>query len=103
MHVQPEPVLILWAFAIEQCIVASRHWLGVPHFWEGAAGDVIDRLHAQHRLGRLCLCGAVMIWDIGGQDKLRPLWKYYYAGTQGVIFVVDSNDQERIGKARLMH
>jgi small GTP-binding protein len=41
-----------------------------------------------------------MIWDIGGQDKLRPLWKYYYAGTQGVIFVVDSNDQERIGKAR---
>jgi ADP-ribosylation factor protein 1 len=40
------------------------------------------------------------MWDIGGQDRLRPLWKHYFAGTHGVIFVVDSNDTERIPKAR---
>lgn len=37
------------------------------------------------------------VWDIGGQDKIRPLWRHYYQNTQGIIFVVDSNDRERIG------
>eukprot|EP00484_Ammonia_sp_Unknown_P025010 CAMPEP_0197042150 /NCGR_PEP_ID=MMETSP1384-20130603/18581_1 /TAXON_ID=29189 /ORGANISM="Ammonia sp." /LENGTH=195 /DNA_ID=CAMNT_0042473203 /DNA_START=90 /DNA_END=674 /DNA_ORIENTATION=- len=36
------------------------------------------------------------VWDVGGQDKIRPLWRHYYKNTQGVIFVVDSNDRERI-------
>ncbi|RID55161.1 hypothetical protein BRARA_G02439 [Brassica rapa] len=40
------------------------------------------------------------VWDIGGQDKLRPLWKYYFQNTQGLIFVVDSNDRDRVVEAR---
>merc|ERR1711994_839731 len=40
------------------------------------------------------------MWDVGGQDKIRPLWRHYYANTQGVIFVVDSNDRERASEAR---
>jgi ADP-ribosylation factor protein 1 len=40
------------------------------------------------------------MWDVGGQDKIRPLWRHYYANTNAVIFVVDSNDRERIGEAR---
>ncbi|CAL1300834.1 unnamed protein product [Larinioides sclopetarius] len=40
------------------------------------------------------------VWDVGGQDKIRPLWRHYFQNTQGLIFVVDSNDRERIGKAR---
>eukprot|EP00662_Eupelagonemidae_sp_cell21_P001877 gene1877-19270_t len=32
------------------------------------------------------------MWDVGGQDKLRPLWRHYFQNTNGVIFVVDSND-----------
>ena len=40
------------------------------------------------------------MWDVGGQDKLRPLWRHYFQNTNGVIFVVDSNDSARIGKAR---
>merc|ERR1712146_726719 len=39
------------------------------------------------------------VWDIGGQDKIRKLWRYYYANTQGLIFVIDSNDRDRIGDA----
>lgn len=35
-------------------------------------------------------------WDIGGQDKIRALWKHYYNGNDGVIFVVDSNDEQRL-------
>lgn len=40
------------------------------------------------------------IWDVGGQDKIRPLWRHYYTGTQGLIFVIDSSDRERIEEAR---
>merc|ERR1711988_1305342 len=40
------------------------------------------------------------VWDIGGQDKIRKLWRYYYQGTQGLIFVLDSNDRDRIEDAR---
>merc|ERR1719471_426077 len=40
------------------------------------------------------------VWDIGGPDRIRPLWKHYFQNTQGLIFVVDSNDRERIGEAR---
>ena len=39
------------------------------------------------------------IWDVGGQDKIRILWKHYYQNTDGVIFVVDCNDEERFQKA----
>jgi ADP-ribosylation factor protein 1 len=40
------------------------------------------------------------MWDVGGQDKLRPLWRHYFQNTNGVIFVVDSNDKERAAQAR---
>jgi len=40
------------------------------------------------------------VWDVGGQDKIRPLWRHYYQNTQGLIFVVDSNDRDRVTEAR---
>mmetsp|Transcript_11816 Transcript_11816/g.19681 ORF Transcript_11816/g.19681 Transcript_11816/m.19681 type:complete len:181 (-) Transcript_11816:163-705(-) len=39
------------------------------------------------------------VWDVGGQDKIRPLWRHYFQNTQGLIFVVDSNDRERVTEA----
>jgi ADP-ribosylation factor protein 1 len=60
------------------------------------------------------------VWDVGGQERLRSLWKhcelhlfdpgYTYAhhsgspldfqGSQGLIYIVDSNDVDRIADAR---
>ena len=40
------------------------------------------------------------VWDVGGQDKIRLLWKHYYQNTEGLIFVVDSLDTERIDIAK---
>lgn len=37
---------------------------------------------------------------MGGQDRIRALWRHYYANSQGIIFVVDANDRERISLAR---
>ena len=40
------------------------------------------------------------VWDIGGQQKLRPLWKHYLKGTDGLIFVVDCWDFSRVDEVR---
>lgn len=40
------------------------------------------------------------VWDIGGQDKIRSLWYHYFQNSQGLIFVVDVNDRERIDIAK---
>eukprot|EP00483_Globobulimina_turgida_P000452 UN00452 len=40
------------------------------------------------------------IWDVGGQDKLRDLWRHYYPGTNGIIFVVDAADKTRLNTAK---
>ncbi|KAL9244938.1 hypothetical protein vseg_018652 [Gypsophila vaccaria] len=40
------------------------------------------------------------VWDIGGQEKIRALWRHYFLNTQGLIFVVDSSDRSRIVEAR---
>ena len=33
------------------------------------------------------------VWDVGGQDKIRQLWRHYYNNTHGIIYVVDSADK----------
>ena len=47
-------------------------------------------------------CGQnkINLWDVGGQDKIRPVWKHYYPNTDGLIFCVDSNNIDRLEEAR---
>lgn len=40
------------------------------------------------------------ISDTGGQDKLRDLWRHYYEEANGVVFAVDSTDEERLNCAK---
>ena len=39
---------------------------------------------------------SMTIWDVGGCDKIRPLWRHYFQNTQAIVFFVDSTDRERI-------
>lgn len=39
------------------------------------------------------------VWDVGGQEKLRPLWRHYFNNTDALIYVVDCCDRERVSKA----
>ncbi|TKW20458.1 hypothetical protein SEVIR_4G089500v4 [Setaria viridis] len=43
---------------------------------------------------------AFTVWDVGGQDKLRPLWRQYLSNSDALIYVVDSVDRDRVGVAR---
>ncbi|GKA59403.1 zinc finger MYM-type protein 1-like protein [Tanacetum coccineum] len=40
------------------------------------------------------------LWDVGGQDKIRTLRRHYFQNTQGLIFMVDNNDRDRVVEAR---
>ena len=40
------------------------------------------------------------IWDVGGQEKIRQLWRHYYNNVDVLIFVIDSNDIGRIDEAK---
>ena len=42
-----------------------------------------------------------VVWDVGGQDRVRPLWRSYTRSADGIVFVVDSADVERLEEARL--
>lgn len=40
------------------------------------------------------------VWDVGGQDKIRPLWRHYFLGCEGLIYVIDSSDKSRFSEAK---
>ena len=40
------------------------------------------------------------VWDCGGQERIRPLWRHYFTGTNALIYVVDSSDHGRLEESR---
>jgi len=41
------------------------------------------------------------VWDVGGQAKIRPLWRHYFQNADGIIYVIDSSDTKRMEEAAL--
>ena len=37
-----------------------------------------------------------VVWDTGGCDKIRPLFRHYFQGTEVLVWWIDSNDRERM-------
>jgi ADP-ribosylation factor-like protein 1 len=42
----------------------------------------------------------MQVWDLGGQDSIRPYWRCYLPNTDALIYVIDSSDYDRLGLAR---
>lgn len=40
------------------------------------------------------------VWDCGGQERIRPLWRHYFTGTNALIYVVDSSDLNRLDELK---
>lgn len=41
-----------------------------------------------------------VVWDAGGQDKIRSLWKHYFNGCDVLLFVIDSADDGRFEEVK---
>ncbi|MBA0830840.1 hypothetical protein Goarm_015342 [Gossypium armourianum] len=53
-------------------------------------------LNARGKKYRATSFDHLLVWDLGGQDRLRTSWATYYRGTHAVIVVIDSVDRSRI-------
>ena len=42
---------------------------------------------------------SIISWDVH-RNRIKLLWRHYYPETQGIIFVVDSSDKDRIDEAK---
>ena len=40
------------------------------------------------------------VWDVGGGAKIHMLWKHYFVGCEGLIYIVDSADRSRLVEAK---
>eukprot|EP01091_Cochliopodium_minus_P015173 TRINITY_DN5318_c0_g1_i3.p1 TRINITY_DN5318_c0_g1~~TRINITY_DN5318_c0_g1_i3.p1 ORF type:complete len:180 (-),score=39.55 TRINITY_DN5318_c0_g1_i3:216-725(-) len=40
------------------------------------------------------------LWDVGGQQKIRQLWRHYLQNTDYLFFVIDSSAPQRLNEAR---
>ena len=47
------------------------------------------------------LASLAQIWDLGGQQNLRPFWSTYYKKSDAVVVVVDSTDRARISVCKV--
>ena len=44
---------------------------------------------------------SLTVWDVAASTPpMRRLWRHYFRNCQGLIFVIDSNDRERIDEVR---
>jgi len=42
----------------------------------------------------------IQAWDLGGQESTRSVWDVYYMNTDGVVYVVDSHDDESFEESK---
>eukprot|EP00475_Leptophrys_vorax_P045763 TRINITY_DN9627_c0_g1_i2.p1 TRINITY_DN9627_c0_g1~~TRINITY_DN9627_c0_g1_i2.p1 ORF type:complete len:573 (+),score=143.83 TRINITY_DN9627_c0_g1_i2:163-1719(+) len=56
--------------------------------------ESVDHIHPDTGRRLMFTC-----WDVGGCDKIRPLWRHYYQNTQAIVFLIDSTDTERLPDA----
>ncbi|EHB17678.1 ADP-ribosylation factor-like protein 14 [Heterocephalus glaber] len=43
---------------------------------------------------------SLTVWDVGGQEKMRTVWSYYCENTDGLVYVVDCTDKQRLEASR---
>ena len=83
---KPSAILELtWPFAL------SKVRTTIP-----TIGMVVETLEIR---GKMNITTMVAL-DVGGRDKIRPLWRHYYQNVDALVFVVDSNDRERLEDVR---
>ena len=87
----PRKVLILGLDAAGKTTLLYRLKLGQKVPTIPTIGFNVEQVH----VGNI----QCTVWDIGGQDRLRGLWRHYTHDTHLLIFMIDSHDLDRLDEA----
>lgn len=83
-------VLLLGLDAAGKTVILYHCLLGSQRYMENTFGFSVETVVYNDQ--------KMTIWEVAGNDKVRPLWYHYYYNTEGIIYVIDSNDRERLQK-----
>ncbi|EAX99891.1 small GTP-binding protein, putative [Trichomonas vaginalis G3] len=89
---EPDTILILGIGSAGKTTILFRLKTGQVQSTQPTVGFVAENIEIGGK--------EYLFWDLGGQDKMRPLWKHYFEGSSGVIFVVDSADTSNFQTAK---
>ena len=89
---QPDTILILGVGSAGKTTILFRLKTGEVQGTQPTVGFVAEVIKVEGK--------EYLFWDLGGQDKMRPLWKHYFEGSSGVIFVVDAADPSTFQTAK---
>ncbi len=89
---KPTKILMLGLDGAGKTTVVTQHKLGEYLSTVPTIGFNVETIEYKNL--------KMTIWDIGGQKKIRDLWRHYYPNTDAVIFIVDSCDEERLDVAQ---
>jgi ADP-ribosylation factor-like protein 14 len=56
-------------------------------------GFNVEMMELENRL-------SLVVWDVGGQEKMRSVWSDYCENADGLVYVVDSTDTQRLEVSR---
>ncbi|KAJ7365961.1 ADP-ribosylation factor-like protein 15 [Desmophyllum pertusum] len=85
----PRPTYSVIAIGLSQA--------GKSHLFASLTGDTVDDLKPTvgFSVKAIQLPTAILnIKELGGRDNVRKYWPHYYAGSLGIVFVVDSNSND---------
>lgn len=58
------------------CRVTTHTFLSLVYLWSSTStGFNVETVEFKNI--------SFTVWDVGGQDKIRPLWRHYFQNTQG--------------------
>jgi signal recognition particle receptor subunit beta len=84
-------------YSCSRCFFYEQMALATSHFLLQVASTPTLGLDIEQVVcNNLCITS----WDVGGGNRIRLLWRYYYAGISALIFVVDCNDHASVENAR---
>lgn len=58
--------------SFESCSFSTGNWIITMSYFAGFNVETVEYKNI-----------SFTVWDVGGQDKIRPLWRHYFQNTQG--------------------
>lgn len=92
-HSKQARILLLGLDAAGKSTVLYKFKFKEPFSTIPTVGFNVEMIQTEKRL-------QLTIWDVGGQEKLRSLWCYYFENTDGLVYVVDSTNKATLDESK---